>query len=147
MSKENKGKVIGYCRVGRAEDASKKVKALMYCRDSMGNEKSFEKQKALLREYAEKKGYEVVGEVCDTDSGMTLKRKGVKEVYALAHRNAMDTVIMTDINRISKNGKLIGCMIGKLDKQNVKVETLDCPAELNAMEVVQNMRRKAFFNM
>lgn len=147
MSKENKGKVIGYFRVGRAEDEPKKVRALMYCRDSVGNEKSFEKQKALLREYAEKKGYEVVGAVCDTDGGTTLKRKGVKEVYGLAHRKAMDTVIMTDINRISKNGNLIGCMIGKLDKQNAKVETLDCSAEFNEMEVVRNIRRKALFNM
>ncbi|MBQ8233141.1 MAG: recombinase family protein [Lachnospiraceae bacterium] len=104
-------KAVIYCRVGRAE-----------------NEKeALEVQKERLRAFAAEKGYTIVGEICDVGSGLSLERGGIKEVYALAHRHAMDKVIATDETRFCKDINKLGCYKGKLKKQHVDTETMAEP--------------------
>ena len=65
-----------------------------------------------------------MAEVVKVGSGLSVNRPGIREISGLAHRHAMDKVIVTDISRISREAGAVLRFTGKLKKQHVVLDTL-----------------------
>lgn len=103
-----------------------KIRVAIYCRVGRDNDCGgcIDIQKEKLLKYARQQGYEVVAEVVEVGSGLSVNRPGIREISGLAHRHAMDKVIVTDISRISREAGAVLRFTGKLKKQHVALDTL-----------------------
>ena len=76
------------------------MRAWLYYRLSRDEDKelnSLTNQKNILVEYAENKGYTVVGESFDDNvSGMHFNREGIEKIYDEVEKKAIDAVIVKD---------------------------------------------------
>ena len=48
------------------------------------------------------KGYEIAGVVRETGSGLTLDRPGIREIYEMAERRAMDGLLAKSMSRYTR---------------------------------------------
>lgn len=103
----------------------KKIRVAIYCRVATDgqSETVLEVQIANLRTYAEEQGYYIVKEISEVAKGNTLDRPGIRELYGLAHRHAIDKVLAVNIDRIGRNPGDVLHMEGKLKKQHVRLDT------------------------
>lgn len=62
-------------------------------------------------------------EISEVAKGNTLDRPGIRELYGLAHRHAIDKVLAVNIDRIGRNPGDVLHMEGKLKKQHVRLDT------------------------
>lgn len=104
---------------------NKKIRVAIYCRAATDGqaETALEAQRARLRAYAEEQGYNVVKEIAEVAKGNTLCRPGIRELYGLAHRHAIDKVLAVNIDRFGRNTGDVLRMEGKLKKQHVRLDT------------------------
>lgn len=104
---------------------NKKIRVAIYCRVATDGqaETALEAQRARLRAYAEEQGYNVVKEIAEVAKGNTLCRPGIRELYGLAHRHAIDKVLAVNIDRFGRNTGDVLHMEGKLKKQHVRLDT------------------------
>ena len=82
--------------------------AVIYVRVSdkgqVENGNGLESQRATLREYAERKGYEIISDFSDDLSGKTAERAGLKNLLAfLKKRRAGTIVLIDDLNRLARS--------------------------------------------
>ena len=65
---------------------------------------SLENQLEIVREYARKQGYQIVGESYDDNvSGMRFDRKGLNQVTQAVDAGKIDAVIVKDLSRLGRN--------------------------------------------
>ena len=57
-----------------------------------------EVQKERLRIYAKERGYDIVAEIAEIGSGLSLNHPGIREMAGLAHRHMIDAVLVSDIS-------------------------------------------------
>ena len=100
----------------------KSKRVALYIRTAKPNSIQAEQQRKQLRVYAEEKGYEIISEITDSGSGLSLDRDGIKEVSLLAHQHVIDSVIAPEMKHISRNINTIH----KLGEQGVEIEIPDC---------------------
>ena len=83
---------------------------------------SLENQLAIVREYARKQGYEIVGESYDDNvSGMRFDRKGLNQVTQAVDAGKIDAVIVKDLSRLGRHQMQTALFIDYLRQCSVAV--------------------------
>ena len=83
-------------------EITKPTRVAIYCRVATAaqiDDPAQEFQEQSLRHFAEAQGYEIAGVVKETGSGGTLDRPGIRQLYEMAGRRAMDAVLSKSISR------------------------------------------------
>lgn len=88
-------------------------RAALYLRVSI-REQTVENQQAVLREWAERLGLQVVAVYSETASGARADRAELTAVLAAAHRREFDTLLTWALDRLSREG--IGAMARYMDQ-------------------------------
>ena len=83
---------------------------------------SLENQLEIVREYARKQGYEIVGESYDDNvSGMRFDRKGLNQVTQAVDAGKIDAVIVKDLSRLGRHQMQTALFIDYLRQCGVAV--------------------------
>ena len=91
-------------------------------RDEDAELNSLTNQQNILREYALKNGYEVVGESADDNiSGMHFNREGINQIYQAVEDKAIDAVIVKDLSRLGRHRTQTALFIDYLRENDVTV--------------------------
>ena len=91
-------------------------------RDEDAELNSLTNQQNILREYALKNGYEVVGESADDNiSGMHFNREGINQIYQAVEEKKIDAVIVKDLSRLGRHRTQTALFIDFLRENDVKV--------------------------
>jgi len=102
-----------------------KLRLWLYYRLSRDEDKelnSLNNQRAILMDYAEQHGYEVVGESFDDNvSGMHFQREGIDELQDAAEKRLMDAVLVKDLSRLGRHRAMTAIFIENLRQYKVKV--------------------------
>ena len=108
------------------KEARKTMRVAIYCRLARAdqNDTLLEVQKERLRIYAKERGYDIVAEIAEIGSGLSLNRPGIREMAGLAHRHMIDAVLVSDISRLCRDCGQALRLEGKLKKQGVAIHTL-----------------------
>ena len=100
-------KVWLYARLSRDED------------DEMN---SLNNQRQIVREYAEKMDYEVVGESFDDNvSGMTFDRDGIRKIAEQVEKKTIDAVLVKDMSRLGRHKTDTAVFIEYLRRNDIRV--------------------------
>ncbi len=103
-------------------------------RDEDDELNSLTNQQNIIREYAEKNNYIVVGESFDDNvSGMHFNREGINKIYETVENKQIDAVIVKDMSRLGRHKTQTALFIDYLRENDVKVlsvtENLDTSNE------------------
>lgn len=103
-------------------------------RDEDDELNSLTNQQNIIREYAEKNNYTVVGESFDDNvSGMHFNREGINKIYEAVENKLIDAVIVKDMSRLGRHKTQTALFIDYLRENDVKVlsvtENLDTSNE------------------
>ena len=108
------------------KEARKTMRVAVYCRLARAdqNDTLLEVQKERLRVYAKERGYDIVAEIAEIGSGLSLNHPGIREMAGLAHRHMIDVVLVSDISRLCRDCRQTLRLEGKLKKQGVSIESI-----------------------
>ncbi len=103
-------------------------------RDEDDELNSLTNQQNIIREYADKNDYTVVGESFDDNvSGMHFNRDGINKIYEAVENKLIDAVIVKDMSRLGRHKTQTALFIDYLRENDVKVlsvtENLDTSNE------------------
>jgi DNA invertase Pin-like site-specific DNA recombinase len=103
-------------------------------RDEDDELNSLTNQQNIIREYADKNGYSVIGESFDDNvSGMHFNRDGINKIYEVVENKMIDAVIVKDLSRLGRHKTQTALFIDYLRENDVKVlsvtENLDTSNE------------------
>lgn len=103
-------------------------------RDEDDELNSLTNQQNIIREFAEKSNYTVVGESFDDNvSGMHFNRDGINKIYEVVENKLIDAVIVKDMSRLGRHKTQTALFIDYLRENDVKVlsvtENLDTSNE------------------
>lgn len=95
---------------------------------------SLSNQRSILVEYAEKNGYNIVGESYDDNvSGMHFNREGINKIYEQVENDAIEAIIVKDMSRLGRHKTQTALFIDYLREHEVRVlsvtENLDTSNE------------------
>ncbi len=101
------------------------MRAWLYYRLSRDEDKelnSLTNQKQILVEYAESKGYTIVGESFDDNvSGMHFNRDGIEQIYEQVENKTIDAVVVKDLSRLGRHKTQTALFIDYLREHDVRV--------------------------
>lgn len=103
-------------------------------RDEDDELNSLTNQQNIIREFADKNNYTVVGESFDDNvSGMHFNREGINKIYEVVENKLIDAVIVKDMSRLGRHKTQTALFIDYLRENDVKVlsvtENLDTSNE------------------
>ncbi len=103
-------------------------------RDEDDELNSLTNQQNIIREYAEKNNFNIVGESFDDNvSGMHFNREGINKIYEAVENKLIDAVIVKDMSRLGRHKTQTALFIDYLRENDVKVlsvtENLDTSNE------------------
>lgn len=103
-------------------------------RDEDDELNSLTNQQNIIREFADKNGFNIVGESFDDNvSGMHFNREGISKIYETVERKKIDAVIVKDLSRLGRHKTQTALFIDYLRENDVKVlsvtENLDTSNE------------------
>ena len=82
------------------------MKVAIYCRTSTSDGGQHPDVQLLpLREFVEKRGWEIVGEFIDQESGLKEKRSGFSSVMELAKQRKLDAIVVSSLDRWGRSLK------------------------------------------
>ncbi len=121
------------CACERSDD----MRVWLYARLSRDEDdelNSLTNQQNIIREYAEKNNYTIVGESFDDNvSGMHFNREGINKIYEAVENKLIDAVIVKDMSRLGRHKTQTALFIDYLRENDVKVlsvtENLDTSNE------------------
>lgn len=95
---------------------------------------SLSNQRSILVEYAEKNGYDIVGESFDDNvSEMHFNREGINKIYEQVENDAIEAIIVKDMSRLGRHKTQTALFIDYLREHEVRVlsvtENLDTSNE------------------
>ena len=91
-------------------------------RDEDSELNSLTNQQNILREYAQKNGYQVVGESFDDNvSGMHFNRQGIEQITEAVENKCMDAVVVKDLSRLGRHRTQTAMFIDYLRENDVRV--------------------------
>ena len=83
---------------------------------------SLNNQKKIVEEYANSKGYTVVGESYDDNiSGMHFDRAGIEKLQEEAEKGSFEAVIVKDLSRLGRHKTLTAMFIDNLKRLGIRV--------------------------
>lgn len=82
-----------------------KLRCVIYSRISTRNQ-DYENQLQQLRDFANGQPWEIVEEITDVASGgkTASERRGLKQVFQMAHQKTIDVVLFWSLDRLSREG-------------------------------------------
>jgi DNA invertase Pin-like site-specific DNA recombinase len=90
------------------------MRAAIYCRVSTTDgSQNPDVQLQPLREFVEKRGWEIVGEFIDRESGLKEKRTGFESAMRLAKQRSIDTIVVASLDRW---GRSLKQLVNSLDE-------------------------------
>ncbi len=118
-------------------ERSDKMRVWLYARLSRDEDdelNSLTNQQNIIREYANKNGFNIVGESFDDNvSGMHFNRDGINKIYEAVENKLIDAVIVKDMSRLGRHKTQTALFIDYLRENDVKVlsvtENLDTSNE------------------
>lgn len=82
------------------------MKVAIYCRTSTSDGgQNPDVQLLPLREFVEKRGWKIVGEFIDQESGLKEKRSGFSSVMELAKQRKLDAIVVSSLDRWGRSLK------------------------------------------
>ncbi len=91
-------------------------------RDDYEELNSLTNQKKILIDYAEEKGFEIIGESFDDNvSGMHFDREGIEKIYDIVDEGKIDAIIVKDLSRLGRHRTQTAVFIDYLARKNVRV--------------------------
>ena len=93
----------------------------IYARTASPNETALEWQVQALQGLASYLGLNVTHIIRETSSGLDFKRQGLNELMRLAKQHEIDTVLMTNLNRIGRDIPKVIAILEELDSHGVKL--------------------------
>lgn len=106
----------------------KKLRIVFYARVATGDQCDdavLKAQSEYIREYAERKGMEVVGGVHAVELGTTMDRPGWHDTLLLADRENADAVCTKNISRVARGADMIEQAISDLDQHDLGLITCE----------------------
>lgn len=105
-------------------------RAVIYARVSTEGqaEKGFSlpEQLEACRAFAAERGYQVIGEFQDAESGTKAEREGLDQVFALAEQGAFEKLLIKRLDRLSRGGMVqYVTMKSRFERRGVQVEYID----------------------
>ncbi len=101
------------------------MRVWLYYRLSRDEDKelnSMTNQKKILVEYAESRGYTIIGESFDDNvSGMHFNREGIEKIQDEVEKRTIDAVIVKDLSRLGRHKTQTAMFIDYLRENDVKV--------------------------
>lgn len=123
---------MGKSKAWRSDTNTEKVKkAAIYCRVSVFDKtktafSSVEEQERLLREYCNKKNWEVYDVYVDENkSGWTTDRPNFDKLLSAAKKHEFDVLVAHKIDRVSRRNKDWWKLIDKFDRLGIDIVTID----------------------
>lgn len=90
------------------------MKVAIYCRTSTSDGGQHPEVQLLpLREFVEKRGWKIVGEFIDQESGLKEKRSGFSSVMELAKQRNIDAIVVASLDRW---GRSLKQLVNSLDE-------------------------------
>ena len=93
----------------------------IYARTASPNETALEWQVQALQGLASYLGLNVTHIIRETSSGLDFKRQGLNELMCLATQHEIDTILMTNLDRIGRDALKVLAILEELDKHGVKL--------------------------
>jgi DNA invertase Pin-like site-specific DNA recombinase len=105
---------------------NKEKHVAIYVRVAIYDQLAIEMQEAGLRQYADKQGYTDLLTYADNgQSGSSVDRPAFRQLITNIESGKVDKVITRDVGRISRNYTQMQGFMSILDKNDVKLDTLD----------------------
>lgn len=93
----------------------------IYARTASPNETALEWQVQALQGLASYLGLNVTHIIRETSSGLDFKRQGLNEMMSLVENHEIDTILMTNLDRIGRDAPKVLAVLEELDKHGVKL--------------------------
>ena len=93
----------------------------IYVRTASPSETALDWQVQALQGLASYLGLNVTHIIRETASGLDFKRQGLNELMNLAKHNEIDTILMTNLDRIGRDTPKVLAVLEELDKHGVKL--------------------------
>ena len=93
----------------------------IYARTASTNDTALAWQVQALQGLASYLGLHVTHIIRETSSGLDFKRQGLNELMRLAKQHEIDTVLMTNLNRIGRDIPKVIAILEELDSHGVKL--------------------------
>ena len=93
----------------------------IYARTACPNETARERQVQALQGLASYLSLNVTHIIRETASGLDFERPGLNKLMCLAKQHEIDTVLMTNLNRIGRDTPKVLAVLEELDKHGVKL--------------------------
>ena len=100
-------------------------KVVLYARCNYKDESALDKQMNTLREYAEKYNYDIVAEYSDYGCDFPAKRPGMQEVMQAAAEGVFETLIVINLDRLSRKQNEMAPLVKFFTEAGVKVQCVD----------------------
>lgn len=93
----------------------------IYARTACPNETALDWQVQVLQGLAANLGLNVTHTIRETASGLDFKRQGLNELMGLVEQHEIDTVLMTNLDRIGRDAMKVLAVLEELDKHGAKL--------------------------
>lgn len=93
----------------------------IYARTACSNKTALTWQVQVLQGLAAKLDLDVTHIIRETASGLDFNRPGLNKLMCLAKQHEIDTVLMTNLDRIGRDALKVLAVIEELDKHGVKL--------------------------
>lgn len=123
MENKNPIKAAAYIRVGNASQLTHK--AAIYARCNHKDEMAMDWQLNKLREYAKQNNYEVVNEYQDFGCAIPTERFGMASLLTDAVKGNVDTLLLTDFDRLSRKTEETLAIADILDNAKVEIVSIN----------------------
>ena len=101
------------------------MKVAIYCRISTSDgSQNPDVQLRPLREFIEKRGWQIVGEFVDQESGLKEKRRGFSSVMELAKQRNIDAIVVASLDRWGRSLKQLVNTLDELASLGVSFVSL-----------------------
>lgn len=109
-------------------------KAVLYARCNHKDEDALSKQMDTLRTYAEKNNYEIVNEYTDFGCDTPTERTGMASLLTDSVKGNVESVLMTDFDRLSRKKEEMFAVAEILNAADVKIVSINQPsADMHAV--------------
>ena len=93
----------------------------IYARTACRNEAALNWQVQVLQGLAASLGLDITHIIRETGSGLNFKRQGLNELMSLVKQHEIDTILMTNLDRIGRNALKVLAVLEALEKHDVKL--------------------------
>lgn len=96
-------------------------RTVIYARTACPNEAALDWQVQVLQGLAANLGLNVTHIIRETASGLDFERKGLNELMGLLEQHEIDTVLMTNLDRIGRDVLKVLAVLETLDNHGIKL--------------------------